>query len=90
MTAADDTSASAATPASPPDDATQPAGPGATGGLPGDNADPRASELRDDELDDTVAGTGLVAGESPAEAGSTPAGAGGGSPAASGDTGPTG
>lgn len=34
----------------------QPQGVGATGGLPGANADPRAAELPDTETRDTVAG----------------------------------
>jgi len=32
----------------------QPNGPGATSGLPGENADPRTSEITEDERDDSV------------------------------------
>ena len=35
----------------------QPAGPGATGGLPGANADPRTEELTDDEARESAMGT---------------------------------
>jgi hypothetical protein len=41
-------------------------GPGETGGLPGENADPRTAELSEDERADTVAGTGVTASGAPA------------------------
>ena len=37
------------------DTPTTASGPGQTGGLPGSNADPRTSELPDDQAKDTVA-----------------------------------
>ncbi len=39
-------------------------GAGKTGGLPGQNADPRTAEISDDERDETVATAGVA---SPAE-----------------------
>jgi hypothetical protein len=44
----------------------QPTGPGATGGLPGENADPRTAQLSPDEKADTVAATGDDAAGMPA------------------------
>lgn len=35
-------------------------GAGKTAGLPGDNADPRNSEIPDDQLRDTVSGAGVA------------------------------
>lgn len=44
----------------------QVSGPGETGGLPGENADPRTAELSEDERADTVSGTGVTASGAPA------------------------
>lgn len=41
-------------------------GPGKTGGLPGENADPRTETISEDERADTVSGTGLTPEGAPA------------------------
>lgn len=46
---------------------TNPTGPGATGGLPGEHADERTLELSADERADTVAATGDTAAGEPTD-----------------------